>query len=112
MSVSDLMEDRVTLDGLLMKCNRDPALSRGDSNCANARIAVERLASRSEVADQAKRAADFERSRDHLRSEQDRVRQAQEQKTKVDAYHLPVVPVESPPPPKDPQSPIVGQTQP
>src|SRR5271155_1658482 len=25
MSVSDLMEDRVLLDGVLMKCNRDPA---------------------------------------------------------------------------------------
>jgi hypothetical protein len=109
MTVNDLMEDRVKLDGVLLKCNRDTVNSGRDSDCLNARTAVERLAQQKDPAVEAKKVEDFERSRDQLRSQQDRQRQEQEAKTKVDAYHLPVVPVESTPPPKDPQSPIVGQ---
>ncbi len=110
LTVSDLMEDRVKLDGVILKCNEDPARARGDSDCLNARIAAERLDSQNEAAREAKRAEEFERSREQLRSMQDKQRQEQEAKTKVDAYHLPLVPVEPSPAPKDPQSPIVGQT--
>ena len=102
MSVTDLMEDRVTLDGVLMKCNRDPYKARTDSDCLNARIAIERLASQSERAEEAKRAEEFEHSREKLRLAQEKQRQeqeAKEAKTKVDAYHLPLVPVESTPTP-------------
>jgi len=67
MSVADLMEDRVTLDGVLMKCNQNPAKARTDSDCLNARIAIERLASQSDPAEEAKRTEEFERSRDKLR---------------------------------------------
>jgi len=42
-------------------------------------------------------AAEFERSREKLRLAQDKVRHDQEAKTKVDAYNLPLVPVESTP---------------
>ena len=110
MTVADFMEDRVKLDGVIMKCNEDPGRAHGDADCVNARIAIERLASQNEAAREAKRAEDFERSREQLRSLQDKQRQEQEARTKVDAYHLPVVPVEQSPPSKDPQSPIVGQT--
>jgi hypothetical protein len=111
MTVSDLMEDRVLLDGVLMKCNRDPAKSRSNSDCLNARIAIERLAARVDPAAEAKRAEDFEKSREQLRTLQEKQRQEQEAKNpKVDAYHLPVIPVEPAPPPKDPQSPTVSQT--
>jgi hypothetical protein len=110
MSVSDLMEDRVTLDGVLMKCNRDSNKARTDSDCLNARIAIERLANRNDPAQEAKHAEDFERQREQLRLAQDKLRQQQEAKTKVDAYHLPLVPVDPSPPQKNPQSPIVGQT--
>jgi hypothetical protein len=111
MTVSDLMEDRVLLDGVLMKCNRDPATSRSNSDCLNARIAIERLAARVDPAAEAKRAEDFEKSREQLRTLQEKQRQEQEAKNpKVDAYHLPVIPVEPAPPPKDPQSPTVSQT--
>jgi len=101
MTVADLMEDRVTLDGVLMKCNQSPSKARTDSDCLNARIAIERLASQNEPAQEAKRMEEFEHSRDKLRLAQDKQRQEQEAKTKVDAYHLPLVPVEpvSPPPP-------------
>jgi hypothetical protein len=92
MTVSDLMEDRVALDGVLMKCNQNPAKARTNSDCLNARIAIDRLASKDAPA------------------EQEKQRQEQEaKKPKVDVYNMPLVPVEPAPPPKDPQPPIVGQ---
>jgi type IV secretory pathway VirB10-like protein len=99
MTVTDLMEDRVSLDGVLMKCNRNESKARTDTECLNARIAIERLANQSESAEEAKRAAEFEHSREQLRSAQEKRRQEEEAKNpKVDAYHLPLVPVEPPPP--------------
>lgn len=120
MSVTDMMEDRVMLDGVLLKCNRDPAKARGDTDCQNARIAVERLASKQvDPAQEAKRQEEFERSREQLRLIEDKRRAEEEaKKPKVDVYNMPVVPVEATPPSNDPQSPkgsqtaIVGQTKP
>jgi hypothetical protein len=109
MTVADFMEDKVTLDGMILKCNQDPGMARSNPDCLNARIAVERLASENEAAREAKRAEEFERTREQLRMLQDKQRQEQEAKTKVDAYHLPLVPVEPTRPTQDPQSPIVGQ---
>ena len=94
MSVTELMEDRVTLDGVLMKCNQNPAKARNDSDCLNARVAIERLAKDVDPADVAKREAEFERSREQLRLAQEKVRQDAEAKAKVDAYNMPMVPVE------------------
>ena len=120
MSVTELMEDRVTLDGVLMKCNQNLSQARSNTDCINARIAIERLASESEPAEEAKRREEFERNREQLRASQDKLRQEQEAKTKVDAYHLPLVPVEPAPaappsapapsrqPPKDSGPPIVS----
>jgi hypothetical protein len=104
-TVSDLMEDRVTLDGLLMKCNNDARMNRTDPDCNTARIAVERLAVQNEADDSAKRQAEFERQRELLRQAQEKQREQQESATKVDAYHLPLVPVEPPPPPAAPPAP-------
>lgn len=114
MSVTDLMEDRVTLDGVLMKCNRNPSKARNDSDCLNARIAIERLASRNRPAEEAKRAEEFEHSREKLRLAQERQRQEQESKTTVDVYHLPLVPVEATPAPQpnDTNPPIARQSNP
>ncbi len=92
------MEDRVTLDGVLLKCNQDPAKARNTSDCLNARIAIERLAQKDvDPSIEQKRKAEFERSREQLRLAQEKTRQEQEAKTKVDAYSLPVVPVDAPP---------------
>lgn len=111
LTISDLMEDRVKLDGVLMKCNQRSNSPHNDIDCINAGIAVERLDAQKQQGIEAKRAEEFERNREQLRSQQDRQRDELEaKKVKVDAYHLPVVPVESSPPPKDPQSPIVGST--
>jgi hypothetical protein len=97
-TVTDLMEDRVMLDGVLMKCNRNASKARTDSDCINARIAIERLASQNEPAEEAKRAEEFERSREQRRLVQEKQRQEEEaKKPKMDAYHLPLVPVEPPP---------------
>ena len=64
MTVSDLMDDRVTLDGVLMKCNRNIAESRTNPDCLNARVAIERLAAQNDnqPAQEAKRKEDFERA--------------------------------------------------
>ena len=98
-TVQDLMEDRVTLDGLLIKCDQDPKSVRYPSDCENARIANERLASqRVDPEVEKKRQAEFEKAREQLRLAQDKLRQEQEAKTKVDAYSLPVVPVVPPAP--------------
>ncbi len=105
MTVADLMEDRVMLDGVLMKCNQDQFKARTDSDCLNARIAIERLASQSDPAKEAKRMQEFERSRDQLRLNQEKQRKEQEAKTKVDAYHLPLVPVDPTPPASPTHSP-------
>jgi hypothetical protein len=111
MTISDLMEDRVKLDGVLMKCNEHSNSAQNDMDCINARIAVERLEAQKQQSVEAKRAEEFEHNREQLRAQRDREREQQEAKIKkVDAYHLPLMPVDPSPPPKDPQSPIVGQT--
>lgn len=102
MTVTDLMEDRVMLDGVLMKCNRNQSKARTDADCVNARIAIERLDSQNEPAKEAKRMEEFEHTRERLRLTQEKRRHEQEAKTKVDAYHLPLVPAEPAPPPVSP----------
>jgi len=100
-TVDDLVEDRVALDGLLMKCNANQEMTLKDPECAAAREASVRLAVQNQRVNVDKRQAEFERSREALRQAQDRLRAAEEAARKVDAYHLPVVPVDPPatPPP-------------
>jgi hypothetical protein len=105
MTVSDLMEDRVTLDGVLLKCNQDPSLARNSSDCLNARVAIERLAKDADPADEAKRHAAFEHRREQLRQAQEKDREDRESKAKVDPYNLPMVPV-------DPSPTIASQPKP
>jgi len=95
LTVEDLMEDRVTLDGILLKCDQDPTKVRNPSDCESARIANERLAAqRVDPEVEKRRQVEFEKAREQLRLAQDKLRQEQEAKTKVDAYTLPVVPVD------------------
>jgi hypothetical protein len=89
------MEARVTLDGILLTCEQQSTKASSGADCENARIAVERLAAQNvDPTVEKKRQEEFERAREQLRLTQDRERQAQEAKKKVDAYTLPVVPVE------------------
>jgi hypothetical protein len=116
MTVNDLMEDRVTLDGVLMKCNQSQSKARTDVECLNARIAIDRLASRSDPAQEAKRMEEFEHTRDQLRLAQEKQRKEREARSKVDVYSLPLAPVEpapaQPPSPNDAPPPIVRESNP
>ena len=84
------------------------------TDCLNARIAVERLAQDHELdpAEDKKREEEFERRREQLRVAQEKLRQDQEAKTKVDAYSLPVVPVDPAQPGKADPPPVAGATTP
>jgi hypothetical protein len=104
-ALSDMLEDRVLLDGIILKCNADPAMSRDDPQCATARIAIARLVAQREADDTAARRAEFERRREQLRQEQEQRRAAQESAQKIDAYSLPLVPV-------DPAQPADGAAAP
>jgi hypothetical protein len=109
MTVADLMEDRVTLDGVLMKCNDDSyAKTRNEVECINARVAAERLAEQKDVNPELakQRQQQFERQRDQLRLAEEKKREAEEAKTKVDAYSLPVIPVDPPHTQTQPQPPV------
>ena len=112
MTVTDLMEDRVTLDGVLMKCDRDKAKARTDVECLNARVAIDRLAKDVDPAVEQKRQADFERTREQLRLTQEKLRQEQEAKKKVDPYTLPVMPVEPAQLPPADSPPLAGTARP
>jgi hypothetical protein len=116
MTVNDLMEDRVTLDGVLMKCNQSQSRARTDVECLNARIAIDRLASRSDPAQEAKRMEEFEHTRDQLRLAQEKQRKEREAKSKVDVYSLPLVPAEPTPPqtaaPTEASPPLVRESNP
>jgi hypothetical protein len=105
-TVDELLDDRVELDGILMKCNRSGDTAAIDPECERARVAVERLARANEEAETAKRAAEFEKSRESLRLAQERQRQQQEAAAKVDPYSLPVIPIDPASPPVAPSPPI------
>jgi hypothetical protein len=104
LSVEDLLEDRVMLDGVLLKCDQDFGKAHSDADCYNARIAVERLAAQHEPAEEAKRREEFERTREQLRLAEEKQRD-QAAKPKLDGYTLPLVPVDQKPA-------VLGQTKP
>ncbi len=97
-TLSDMLEDRVLLDGIILKCNSDLDMSRNDPQCATARTALARIAADTEAAERAARQADFERRREQLRQAEERQRRAEEAANKVDPYTLPVVPLDAAPP--------------
>ncbi len=94
MTVSDLLEDRVALDGVLMKCERHPSEAHDDVECQNARIAIAQMVKDPDPAVEARRTAAFEKAREQRRQALDKIRAEQEAKARVDAYELPVVPVD------------------
>jgi hypothetical protein len=114
LSVEDLLDDRVMLDGVLLKCDQDFGKAHNDVDCYNARVAVERLAAQQEPAEEAKRREEFERTREKLRLAEEKQRD-QAAKPKLDGYSLPVVPVDPPPPAAataDQKPAVLGQTKP
>jgi hypothetical protein len=96
-TVEDLMQDRVALDGILMKCNDQAHRDKAGSDCEIARVAAERLAAEKESNEIASRQRDFELNRDKLRQSDEQRKAAQSAQKKFDPYTLPVVPVEPAP---------------
>lgn len=92
LSVDQLVNDPVMLDGVLMKCQDRAAARRDAEECRNARAAVDRIAGAREKREAAKREAAFEHHRDRLRQQQDMERIREEQAKKMDPYKLPLVP--------------------
>jgi len=90
------MHDRVALDGIIMKCSGIPRIDRTNPDCAVARIAIDRLAEQRDAAEAAKREADFEQLREELRLTEEQHRLEREAERKVDAFTLPLVPIEPP----------------
>jgi len=101
LSVDQLVDDPVMLDGVLMKCSERASAQRAPEECRNARLAVDRIAAGRERTEAARREAAFERNRDRLRQQQDMQRRQEEEARKVDPYKLPLVP------PSDNQAPAV-----
>ncbi len=94
LTVADLMKDRVALDGVVMKCGNDLRVARTEPDCAAARVAIDRLAEKRDAAQAAKREAEFEQRREELRLAEEQHRLELEAQQKVDAYTLPLVPIE------------------
>jgi membrane protein involved in colicin uptake len=88
------MEDRVALDGIMLKCNDPSSQRQPGPECEVARVAIERLAQQNEAAEQAKRQQEFERNREKLRQLDEQRARAQAQQKQVDPYTMPVVPVD------------------
>jgi hypothetical protein len=95
-TVEDLMQDRVALDGILLKCS-EGGRTVGGADCEIARVAAERLSAEKEAADEARRQQDFERNREKLRLSDDQRKAAQAEQKKVDVYTMPVIPVDPAP---------------
>ena len=95
-TVEDLMQDRVALDGILLKCSQQSGKSVAGADCEIARVAAERLGAEKEAAEVARRQQEFERNREKLRLSDDQRKAAQVEK-KVDVYTMPVIPVDQPP---------------
>jgi hypothetical protein len=94
-TVDDLMEDRVTRDGILLKCNNPATSAPMGAQCEVARIAAERLAKQDEANDAAKRQEEFERNRDKLRTTDEQRAAIEAKQKQVDPYTLPVTPAAS-----------------
>src|SRR5476651_773837 len=76
-TVEDLMQDRVALDGILMKCNDQAPRDKAGSDCEIARVAAERLAAERESTEIAKRQQEFELNREKLRQTDEQRKAAQ-----------------------------------
>ncbi len=93
--VSALIEDPVTLESILMKCNKAAPRSVSVEECNNARMAADQVGQERDKADAARRIAEFEKNRERLRLQQEALRRQKENATKVDPYRLPIVPPET-----------------
>jgi hypothetical protein len=90
-TVAELADDPVLLQGISARCTADKRAAAQDVECANARLAVERLAAQEESKHVDERGAAFERQREQRRVQEDRSRRAAERaEPGFDPYSSPV----------------------
>lgn len=101
-TAAELVDDPALLQGILLRCQEHPRAASRDTECINARKALETVAAAQDAQAAERRRAEFERQRALKREQDDRQRQSAEQASpKFDPYRSPVVadpPAESPPP--------------
>ena len=93
-TVAELAEDPAVLQGLLARCAADKRAATADPECANARLAMERLGREEDAKRNAERAAEFERQRARRRAAQDEAakKAAAAANPTFDPYSAPVGP--------------------
>jgi len=90
-SVAELTDDPALLQGIVARCAADQRAAKGDVECANARLAVERIAAEEESRHVGERGAEFERQREQRRAQEDQSRRAAERAhPDFDPYTSPV----------------------
>lgn len=92
-TVLEFMEDSILLEATMVRCARDRSRMKYESECVNAREAVNRIESREEVQRKKELEAQFERKRRALRRTQEaaaeaRRRAADEQRRREEAEYL------------------------
>lgn len=90
-TVSELIADPVLLQGIAARCGADKRAAAQDTECANARLAIERLAAEEESQHSGERGAQFEREREKRRLQEEQTRRASERaQPGFDPYSSPV----------------------
>jgi hypothetical protein len=100
-TVEELSEDPIVLQGLVARCAADARAAALDKECANARVATERLASAEEAKHTGDHTREFEQQRELRRAREDAARRDADQKQpSFDPYSSPVTAEPAEPPPK------------
>jgi hypothetical protein len=100
-TMHELADDPVLLQGILARCAADKRATAADIECANARLAVERVAAQEESKRVPERGAEFERQREQRRLQEEQSRRAAERSQPgFDPYSSPVAGEKSGDPPR------------
>jgi hypothetical protein len=90
-TVPELATDPELMQGILARCAADRHAAATDVECANARLAVERIAAQEESKHVDERGAEFERQREQRRQKEESSRRATERSQPgFDPYSSPV----------------------
>lgn len=90
-SVQELAGDPALLQGVVARCAADRHAAATDVECANARLAVERLGAEEESKRSGERGVEFERQREQRRVQEEQKRRAAERaQPGFDPYSSPV----------------------
>jgi hypothetical protein len=90
-TVPELAADPALLQGIVARCAADKRAAAGDVECANARLAVERIGADEESKHVGERGAEFERQREQRRLQEAQSRRAAERaQPAFDPYSSPV----------------------